>query len=90
MTDHPMRSSFVPNSREELIRNYALDAYEETIIPNLEGWNELTEEQRGIVFDALEFGVQAACAVLGETGTFEDEYQAMLKKLREASVEGEQ
>lgn len=89
MKEHAMRNSFVPKSRGELIRNYAFDAWEDAVTPSLEGWRELSEEQLGIVFDALEFGVQVACAVLGEHGTFEDEYQAMLKKLRDANDRAE-
>jgi hypothetical protein len=75
------RGGFIATSRTELIEHYALDAFEETGAPTLEGWDALDDKQRWIVFQAVKFGAGVACAVLGETGTYEQEYQAMLGKL---------
>jgi hypothetical protein len=74
------RNGFISESRAELIGYYALDAFEQLGIPTLEGWDELSEEQAGIVFVAVKFGARAACTVLGETGTYEEEYRRLLEK----------
>jgi hypothetical protein len=69
------------DSRTELIENYALAAFEEVYMDTLEGWDALDDDQRSIVFQSVTFGARVACAALGETGTYEQEYQAMLGKL---------
>ena len=79
---HGCRNGFIVDSRTEQIEDYALDAFEETRIGTIEGWEALDDTQRGIVYDAVEFGARVACIALGETGTYEKEYQAMLKKLQ--------
>lgn len=76
------RGNFIAPSREELIGNFALDAWEEVPLTMLKGLDTLDDDQRVIVCAAIQFGVRVACAVLGETGTYEQEYQAMLAKLR--------
>ena len=81
--EHGCRNSFIVGSRTEHIEDYALDAFEEICEKTIEGFDALTDSQRGIVFDAVEFGARAACILLGETGTYEQEYQTMLSKLRE-------
>jgi hypothetical protein len=75
------RSGFLSKSRTELVEHFALDAFEELRTDTLEGWDALDDKQRGIVFQAVTFGARAACVALGETSTYEDEYQAMLGKL---------
>jgi hypothetical protein len=80
--DTGMRNGFIADSRTEQIENYALDAFEETYTDTIEGWEALDDKQRRIAFDAVEFGARVACTVLGVTGTHEEEYQAMLVKLR--------
>ncbi len=69
------------DSRTELLENYALAAFEEVYMDTIEGWDALDDDQRYIVFRAVTFGARVACAVLGETSTYEQEYQAMLGKL---------
>jgi hypothetical protein len=69
------------DSRTELLENYALSAFEEVYVDTIEGWDALDDDQRYIVFRAVTFGVRVACAALGQTGTYEQEYQAMLGKL---------
>ena len=76
------RESFIAMSRAELIEHYALDAFEEMKEQTLEGWNILNDDQRHIVYEAMRLGVRVACTVLGETGTYEQEYQVLLAKLR--------
>jgi hypothetical protein len=83
------RGGFIATSRAELIEHYALDAFEEFKESTLEGWDALDDAQRWIVYQAVHFGARVACTVLGETGTYEQEYQAMLGKLRDARDDGE-
>jgi hypothetical protein len=73
----------VAESRTELIQHYALDAFEELVAPKLEGWATLDDNQRLTIFECVEFGAQVACTLLGETGTYEQEYQTVLDKLRQ-------
>ncbi len=76
------RSGFSSKSRTELIEHFALDAFEELRTDTLEGWDALDDDQRTIVFQAVTFGARVACAALGQTGSYEEEYQAMLGKLQ--------
>jgi hypothetical protein len=76
------RDSFIAQSRAELIAHCALDAFEEIKEKTLEGWDTLNDDQRQIVYLAVHFGARAACMMLGETGTYEQEYQDLLAKLR--------
>jgi hypothetical protein len=80
------RSGFLSKSRTELVEHYALDAFEEVFTDTLEGWDALDDKQRWIVFQAVTFGARVACAALGETGTYEQEYQAMLGKLQPSEL----
>jgi hypothetical protein len=75
------RGGFISTSRTQLIEHFALDAFEEVRTDTLEGWDALDDKQRWIVFQAVTFGARVACAALGVTGTYEQEYQAMLGKL---------
>jgi uncharacterized protein with von Willebrand factor type A (vWA) domain len=75
------RGGFISTSRTELVEHYALDAFEEVFTDTLEGWEALDDNQRWVVFQAVTFGARVACAALGETGTYEQEYQRMLGKL---------
>lgn len=76
------RESFVAESRAQLIEHYALDAFEEIQEKTVEGWDTLNDDQRGIVYQAVQFGARVACTLLGETGTYEQEYQGLLAKLQ--------
>jgi hypothetical protein len=75
------RGGFISTSRTQLIEHFALDAFEEVFTDTLDGWDALDDKQRWIVFQAVTFGARVACAALGETSTYEQEYQAMLGKL---------
>jgi hypothetical protein len=75
------RNGFLSKSRTEIVEHFALDAFEELRTDTLEGWDALDDAQRYIVFQAVTFGARVACATLGQTGSYEEEYQAMLGKL---------
>ncbi len=76
------RHSFVAESRTEQIQHYASDAFQELIAPTLDGWDTLDDRLTRTIYNCVEFGAQVACTLLGETGTYEQEYQALLDKLR--------
>ena len=76
------RGNFIATSRAELIEHYAMDLFEEFEAPTKAAYDTLNDDQRAICFDALRHGVKVACAALGETSTYEEEYQALAQMLR--------
>jgi len=73
------RGNFVATSRAELIEHYAMDLWEE-MTPK--GFDELPDDHKALAYDALQFGVRVACTALGETGSYEQEYQRIVYELR--------
>jgi hypothetical protein len=66
-------------SRAELLGDMATDAFDEL---HGEGYAGLSDTQHVFVLKAIMFGVQFACEAMGQTQTYEEEYQALLRKMR--------
>ncbi len=75
------RDGFISGSRAERVEFFVMEAYEEICIPTIPRWEELGDDVTDIIFAAVCFGARTACVALGETSTYEDEYQALLGKL---------
>ena len=76
------RNNFQAHSRMEQLEHYGLDLFEEVLEPTLKGFEALSDDQKGLVYDSLRFGVRVACTALGETGSYEQEYQRIVYELR--------